>query len=59
MQYARTAFVAIVCLGLVGCAATWVKPGASTADYNRDSYECEKDMRQSAYLAAGFLRCSI
>jgi len=27
----------------------WDKSGATQDDYNRDSYECEKDARQSGY----------
>jgi hypothetical protein len=40
---------------LVGCAPVmiWDKPGATQSDYNRDSYECEKDARQSGYYGGG------
>lgn len=36
---------------LVGCAEPlmWTKPGATQADFNRDSYECQKD----AYATGG------
>ena len=32
-----------------GCVSTasWVKPGATPADLERDSYECERDARQA------------
>ena len=37
----------VVCL--CGCAGVPVfsKPGATQADYNRDSYACDRDVRQS------------
>jgi hypothetical protein len=40
-----------------GCAPqmVWDKPGATQADYNRDSYACEKDMRQSGYYGSGLV----
>jgi hypothetical protein len=39
---------------LVGCARfIWVKPGASQQDFQRDAYECERDMRQSGYFGSG------
>jgi hypothetical protein len=31
----------------------WDKEGATQADYNRDSYQCEKDARQSGYFGTG------
>jgi hypothetical protein len=33
--------------------AVWVKPGATQQDFARDSYECERDMRQSDYFGTG------
>ena len=34
--------------GLSGCAPTiWDKPGATQVDFSRESYECERDVRQS------------
>jgi len=39
---------------LVGCAPMiWDKSDATQDDYNRDSYECEKDARQSGYYGGG------
>lgn len=41
---------------LAGCAETvWYKPGASQQDYATDSYNCEKDMRQSSYFGGGLI----
>jgi hypothetical protein len=34
----------------------WVKPGSTQQDYNKDSYECEKDARQSGYYGTGITR---
>jgi len=50
----------MVCLlgGLVpaGCARTyWTKAGFNQADWNRDTYECERDMRQSGYYGSGLI----
>jgi len=43
----------IACLGfaLAGCAKPmiWDKAGATQQEFNKDSYECERDMRQSGY----------
>ena len=34
--------------GLSGCAPTnWDKPGATQLDFSRESYECERGVRQS------------
>jgi hypothetical protein len=54
------AFIAIIttiaALGLGGCAEyAWTKPGLTQADFNRDSYNCEKDMRQSGYFGGGLV----
>jgi hypothetical protein len=39
---------------LIGCAPLeWQKPGVSQGDFRRDSYECEKDARQSGYYGNG------
>lgn len=39
---------------LTGCAQTvWVKNGSTVQDFNRDTYECERDMRQSGYYGTG------
>ncbi len=47
---------AAIVFGLCGCAPQpmiWVKPGASQQDYNKDSYDCERDLRQSGYYGDG------
>jgi len=56
MSNFRAALALIGCVVLFGCAPTiWVKPGATQADYNRDSYGCEKDARQSGYFGGGLI----
>lgn len=43
-------------LAVTGCAEkVWVKDGASQQDFKRDSYSCERDMRQSGYYGSGLL----
>lgn len=38
------------------CAPTiWDKPGATQADFNADSYACERDTRQSGYFGGGLV----
>ena len=45
---------AILVFVLSGCAETiWDKQGATQADFNKDSYECERDARQSGYFGSG------
>ena len=42
---------------LFGCAPMiWVKPGSTEQDFNKDQYECEKDVRQSGYYGTGISR---
>ena len=37
-----------------GCAqSVWVKDGADSQDFARDSYQCERDVRQSGYYGTG------
>lgn len=41
---------------LAGCGPrlVWYKPGGATqADFNRDTYECERDVRQGGYYGTG------
>lgn len=39
---------------LVGCASmTWNKPDVTQAEFNKDSYECQRDARQSGYYGSG------
>lgn len=46
--------ILIATLLLAGCAPTvWYKAGATQADFNTDSYGCEKDARQSGYFGSG------
>ncbi len=40
---------------LIGCQTYWTKPGFNQADWNRDRYECERDMRQSGYYGSGII----
>lgn len=46
----------IVCIALSmsGCtSAQWTKAGATQQDFATDSYDCEKDARQSGYYGSG------
>lgn len=53
MRFFRTASALVIAFVLAGCsqAATWQKPGASPADFQRDASDCtkEEDARESAY----------
>lgn len=52
----RVLIAALIAFGLFGCATTvWNKPGATTQDFQKDSYDCEKDMRQSGYYGDGLI----
>lgn len=42
------AMASIALLSLAGCQA-WVKPGATEADHRLQTYQCEKDVRQSEF----------
>ncbi len=45
---------AVLAVILSGCSPPiWDNPNATQADYNRDSYECERDARQSGYFGTG------
>jgi hypothetical protein len=33
----------------------WERPGATQQDFARDSYECERDMRQSGHFGTGIV----
>lgn len=49
---------AVLALGvsLAGCAqVVWDKPGATQQDFAKDSYECERDMRQGGYYGGGII----
>ena len=48
--------IAIALLGLSGCTQyRWTHPNFTQASWHRDTYECEKDMRQSAYFGTGLV----
>jgi hypothetical protein len=50
----RAVVLLLLVLSTTGCArAYWTKAGFNQADWNRDSYECERDMRQSGYYGTG------
>jgi hypothetical protein len=55
MKYAQQ--IALLCLLFVGCAQyIWKHPEHSDqARFNRDAYECERDMRQSGYYGGGIV----
>jgi hypothetical protein len=48
----RVAVIACLALALAGCAKPmiWDKSGATQQEFNKDSYECERDTRQSGYF---------
>lgn len=57
----RGFIVLALAIFISGCSNTkfWQKQGASNADLRRDSYQCEKDARQSNFgggLMGGALR---
>lgn len=44
----------LLALAAAGCATKlWNKPGSTQSDFNRESYDCEKDARQSGYYGGG------
>ena len=44
----RAMITTALALLFASCTPTvWEKPGAGQADFNQDSYECERDVRQS------------
>ena len=47
----------LLTLTLASCAhnRTWVKEGATQQDFAADTYECEKDARQSSYFGGGLV----
>lgn len=48
--------IALVWLALFlsGCASySWNKPGFTKQEFSKDSYECERDARQSGYFGEG------
>ena len=52
----RSALMLAIMLTLLGCAHTvWVKPDGTQQEFARDSYECERDARQSGYFGSGLV----
>src|SRR5215510_6823562 len=52
----RQIAITIALLGLSGCAQyRWTHPSFTEANWRRDIYECERDMRQSAYFGGGIV----
>lgn len=51
----RAAAIVMLVPLLTACTVTWEKPGASPQDYSKDSYECQRDMRQSGYYGSGLV----
>ena len=50
----RISLLVVACAGTIGCARTvWVHPDYTPALFNKDSYECERDARQSGYFGTG------
>lgn len=51
------AIAAVCALTLLGgCAQViWDKAGATKQDYATDTYECERDVRQSGYYGGGLV----
>jgi hypothetical protein len=51
----RSEIILLVVVAFSGCARTiWYRQGATEADYSRDSYDCERDARQSGYFGSGY-----
>ena len=50
----RIILAVLIAVTLGGCAQyMWVKNGATDAEFRKDRYECERDMRQSGYYGGG------
>lgn len=50
------ALVILAAVVLTGCArVVWVRSGLTAAEWNQDSYQCEKDARQSGYFGTGWV----
>jgi hypothetical protein len=50
--------VLLLCVLLASCAnrnITWDKPGGSQQEFDKDKYECERDMRQSGHFGGGLI----
>lgn len=48
--------LSVLTLGLVDCGARahWTKTGMTAQEWQRDTYECERDLRQSGYFGNVF-----
>jgi TPR repeat protein len=57
MRSLPAALAVLLLGGAVGsCGRTyWTKDGFNQTDWNRDTYECERDMRQSGYYGTGLV----
>jgi hypothetical protein len=52
----KTVIVIGAALCLSGCAQViWDKAGATQQDFAKDTYECERDMRQGGYYGNGIV----
>ena len=45
----KLTILAIIVLTLTGCQYRWTHPNLSEQAFNRDMYECDRDMRQSHF----------
>jgi len=46
----------LIVLALTACARTvWTRANFTQQDFNRESYECERDARQSGYFGGGVI----
>ena len=62
LKYTEIFIIFIVLLSSCGSLpkTKWVKSGATQTDYNKDSYECYKDVMQSNFVGHGMTqRCMI
>ena len=53
MRYLIAPVLAVLLTTSCAEQAVWVKPGATEQEFAQDSYECERDMRQSGYFGTG------
>lgn len=52
MRWVAVASAAVL---LAGCQTVWDKPGGTQQTFAADSYECERDARQSGYYGGGLI----
>lgn len=49
VQPGAVAVIVLLAGSLIACSSSgWQRQGATRADFDRDAYECERDVRQSA-----------